>query len=441
MKPKLMHQHAMDLSFQAKQALLGGNEDLSFDLYCKAAKLESEVASFYFDKPDLEPTRSIIIRSAAFLNLKAGDIAEAKKFIFYGLLNFENEEIKIQLNDALELAMSMQHLAPEDANKEFTYINLLRQKSISYIIEPANNVFGHSVSLNMIKDFSESFLKSIKAFAITTYKKQYNITTDLGDHVKKQIEKIVNPLVTNSAYGSFKFSIANDFMARQNEENDIIELKSKIVNKYHNEIFTNPLTELDIEKLKNEYTDVEMDEIFKPLTKIKSPNADYKIGFYSNENFEKHYLPKIVNKQRCQLIINRQLNEEDIGELENSIIHKTKSLAGKTSKTVIHKESLKSYESSLAIKIIEPKDRQPIVLNEEISLIFTFDSEKGFTFSFYDLAIEFTATKYQDALNGFYNLFYKKIKSVVNKKEKNSDEEKEFDVIKKMINNLDGLKE
>lgn len=92
MKPKVMHQEAMDYSFKARQALEQGLYGNAFELYTKAAELESQVAEFYFDKPDLEPTRSVVIRSAAFLNIKAGLVENAKRFICFGLLNSKDEQ-------------------------------------------------------------------------------------------------------------------------------------------------------------------------------------------------------------------------------------------------------------------------------------------------------------------------------------------------------------
>lgn len=87
----------MELSFQAKTALDLQNYQDAFEKYKEAAKLEGEVADFYLDKEDLEPTRSIIIRSAAILNLKAGLIDEAQRFIFFGLMNLKDTNIKEQL--------------------------------------------------------------------------------------------------------------------------------------------------------------------------------------------------------------------------------------------------------------------------------------------------------------------------------------------------------
>lgn len=101
MNPRILHQEAMQYSFRAKKELAEGDDNDAFELYARAAELESQVARFYFDKPDLEPTRSVMVRSAAFLNLKAGRMEEAQQLIFWGLLNLADEGIRAELNDAL----------------------------------------------------------------------------------------------------------------------------------------------------------------------------------------------------------------------------------------------------------------------------------------------------------------------------------------------------
>ena len=76
------------------------------------------VAKFYFDKPEFEPTRSVVIRSAAFLNLKSGLIERAQEFIFFGLLNITDEIIKSQLNNALEISVSLK----SNLSKRFIFV-------------------------------------------------------------------------------------------------------------------------------------------------------------------------------------------------------------------------------------------------------------------------------------------------------------------------------
>jgi len=440
MKPKLIHQQAMEYSFKAKQALEEEKYGVAFGFYKQAAELESQVAEFYFDKPELEPTRSVVVRSAAFMNLKAGLYEKAQKFIFFGLLYTKDDLIKSQLNDALELAVSLKNLTPEAASGEFNYINLLRQRSVHYIIEPANFHFGHSVSLATIRDFSENYLKSLKAFAKSKFKKLVNVEADFEEIFAKEIDKLINPLVTNSAYGSFKLSIANDFQTREGEEKKIVELKSNVVIKFHNEIFINPLSDVDIKQIKESYTEEEVNEIFRPLTKIKSNNTPYKVGYYDSENLNKTYATRIINKQREKLLSVKPISQQDIGELESSIIHKRSVQGGKVTKKTIFKEQLRAYEFDIKIHQLEPKDVSPVLLNEEILLSIYFNSENGFKFSFADIPLEYTDTEYDKGLIGFYTLLYHKILSLVDTKDKNEQEFRDWEVVKRLIGNPDALR-
>lgn len=440
MKPKLIHQEAMDFSFKAKQALEEHKYGSAFELYKQAADLESMVAEYYFDKPELEPTRSVVIRSAAFMNIKAGLCENALKFIFFGLLNSKDELIKSQLNNALELAVSLRNLAPEVARGEFNYLNLLRQRSVNYIIEPPNLFFGHSVSLEMIRDFAEKYLKSLKAYAISKFKKVFEIKGDIKDSVANEFERLINPLITNCSYGSFQFSIANDTLHTEGEDDKLIELKSNVVVNYHNEIFINPLSDDEIEQIKSSYSEVEINDIFRPLTKIKSHNAPYKISYFDTENLDKIYISRIVNKQRKKLLTVRQISQEDIGELESLIIHTRSSQTGKVTKKTILKEHLRAYEFDIKTNQIIPKDSSPLILNEEILINISFNSERGFVFSFDDIPIEYTDIEYERGLTGFYTLFYNKIHNLAISEEKNDQEAQEWELIKKLIGNTDALK-
>lgn len=440
MKPKLIHKEAMDFSFKAKQALEAGDHTLAFDLYKKAADMESQVAEFYFDKVELEPTRSILIRSAAFLNLKAGQIESAQKFIFFGLLNTKDELIRSQLNNALEISLSLKNLPSETASSEFNYLTILRQRSVHYVIEPSNLVFGHSVSLEMIKSFTEDFLKSLKSYAIANFKKILATEDDIDRSVSRNLEKLINPLVTNSSYGSFKFSIANDFLKRDGEKKEISQFKSNIIPRYHSEIFTNPLTNKDIEKIKEKYSEDDINDIFRPLTKLKSNNSPFKVGYYDSDNFTKTYTRRIVNEQRKQLLTTKQFTPQDIGELENSIVHKRSSQSGKVVKKTILKEQLKSYEADIKINQIEPKDHASIMLSEDIFITMTFASDKGFTFSFDDFRVEYTDIAYEKAQIGFHDAFYKKLIMLANTNDLNEEEQKDWDAVRGLIGNTQTLK-
>ncbi|MGQ3012133.1 MAG: hypothetical protein ACT6QS_00365 [Flavobacteriales bacterium] len=437
MKPKVIHQEAMDYSFKARQALEKGAFAEALGHYITAAELESKVAEFYFDKPDLEPTRSVIIRSAAFLNIKAGKIEEAKKFIFFGLLNSKDEFIIGQLNDALELAISFNKIDTRTVNTEFTYLNILRQRSVHYVLEPANPTFGTSVSLEAFKDFANNYIKSLKAYAISTFKHLLETKhPDAEQAIRNNIDQIVNPLITSSAYGSFKFSIANDFLSRNSESEETTELKAAIIIKYHNEIFTNPLADHDIDAIKDVYSEEEINEIFRPLSKIKSANASYKVGYYDTD-LSKRFANKIINKQRKRLLTTRPPSQEDIGELENFIIHKRSAQGGKIHKTTLVKQQMKSADWNITTNLLETTDYTPLILSEEIILDVSFDSNSGFTISYSDFKIENTDIEYTKALKGFYNRFYIKMKGLAINKNMTVEEEADWQIVRRLIINPD----
>jgi hypothetical protein len=293
----------------------------------------------------------------------------------------------------------------------------------------------------MLKDFTESYLKSLKAYAISKYKRMEKITDELESSVIRGLEKIVNPLITQSSYGSFKFSIANDYLTRPGEEEKLIEFKANIVPRYHNEIFINPLTDEGIEIIKRNYSENEVNDIFKPLFKVKSNNTPYKIGYIDSENLNKNYVGRIINKQKKQLITVKQLSEEDIGELESSIIHKRR-FGGKSKKETIIKEQLKSFSHDFATRHIEPKNKPPLILNDDIIISVNFNSDRGFTFTFEDMQVEYLDTEFHRGLIGFYMIFYERVIYLINKdeKERSDKEQKDYEVISKLIGNTDALK-
>lgn len=206
--------------------------------------IETEVAEFYLEKPELEPTRSILARSAAFLNLKAGNIDSAERFIFWGLANTLDKFTKNQFYEALEFVVSFRNMNKKDFGRSMDYIIRLRQKSILYVIEPKVPIYDTAVTLDMISDFTSNYSDSLKAFSSVLFKNEFNNkyqseieTDDAAELFKKEI----NPIVANTGYGSFKIAISMDWINRNNEPDEKTKLKSNILIKYHTDIFTNPL--------------------------------------------------------------------------------------------------------------------------------------------------------------------------------------------------------
>ena len=100
---------------------------------------------------------------------------------------------------------------------------------------------------------------------------------------------------------------------------------------------------------------------------------------------------------------------------------------------------MKSAEWSFRTNQIEPVERSSIILNEDIVIDVTFNSNNGFTVSYPDFRINNTDIEYSKAVKGFYNEFYAKLKRLAKTDFKNDEEYKDWEAGKKLIGNLDFL--
>jgi len=101
-KVEKIHQKAMDHAESAFSEKLKGNLEESKRQLEKAYKLETQAAKLVVNNIELEPTRSILFRSAASLALECGDIREAERLSAFGLTGNPPEEIADELRNILE---------------------------------------------------------------------------------------------------------------------------------------------------------------------------------------------------------------------------------------------------------------------------------------------------------------------------------------------------
>lgn len=433
-----LHEEAMDYSFRAKQDRDLGLEDSALKLYEKASEIESEVAEFYLDKPEWEPTRSILIRSAAFLNLKAGKIENAEKFIFAGLSNQLDKAIKEQLYQALELCLAYRNAFNDQISRDVDYIFKLRQKSLMYSIEPKKPIYAHAATLEMVTEFSINYIKSLKAYSKSQYKRiivdELRTATDI-EHESEEFQDQINPIITSAGFGSFKFAIATDWLPRLGEKSASSTLKSNIIIRYHNEIFSKPLSSENIAELKDEYSDEEINSIFRPLLNITSKKSDFKVSYYDRNSLKKTYVPGTGSKLKKDLLPVRNLSIADIGKLENTISHKRTNDQGGFSTSVLLKQELKSYSFDYPTKLIDVPNQASLILTNEVIVNVGFSSEIGFVFSLEELPIEISSTVFNTGLAYFYDAFINLIKALNSKIERSLDEEAQWVYIKGILTN------
>lgn len=108
--PTLLHHQAMELVDRSRLACVQGDYALA-DKYLHDAFLSERDAAFLtLNEVDLEPTRSVLCRSAASLALQCGEFRESERLIASGLAGRPPEEIAEELRDLLENVYFNRHL-------------------------------------------------------------------------------------------------------------------------------------------------------------------------------------------------------------------------------------------------------------------------------------------------------------------------------------------
>ena len=104
------HREAMRMMDQALLAKMRGDARNHLKLLEQAYQLEATAASMIAGQIQLEPSRSVLHRSAASLALQCGKIREAEKLIAIALSGEPPEEIANELRDLLEEVFLERHL-------------------------------------------------------------------------------------------------------------------------------------------------------------------------------------------------------------------------------------------------------------------------------------------------------------------------------------------
>lgn len=97
-----LHNQAMDLAGQAASARMHGDY-ASFQKFTAEAFAKESMAAWLLEKrTELEPTRSVLFRSAATIALEAGETREAERLISAALVGNPPYEIAKELRSLLE---------------------------------------------------------------------------------------------------------------------------------------------------------------------------------------------------------------------------------------------------------------------------------------------------------------------------------------------------
>jgi len=96
------HRQGMDLAEMGFTAKLRGDSQQASELFRQAFEYERKAAELVANDIDVEPTRSVLHRSAASLAIDCGEFREAERLIAIALAGNPPDEIADELRDLLE---------------------------------------------------------------------------------------------------------------------------------------------------------------------------------------------------------------------------------------------------------------------------------------------------------------------------------------------------
>jgi len=103
-----LHQQAMEFADKALLSEKKAKPTQAKKQYAQAFQLEKQAAMLLATDYSIEPSRSVLFRSAAFLAIKANQYREAERMAAFGLTGNPPSEIAQELRSAFQ--QSQQHL-------------------------------------------------------------------------------------------------------------------------------------------------------------------------------------------------------------------------------------------------------------------------------------------------------------------------------------------
>lgn len=105
-----LHNQAMDLAEEALRASRKGKATKAKELFAKALDFEKQASDKVISNGNAEPTRSILLRSAASLALNCNKFREAEQLIATALAGNPPQQVAEELRDLLEQVYFQRHL-------------------------------------------------------------------------------------------------------------------------------------------------------------------------------------------------------------------------------------------------------------------------------------------------------------------------------------------
>jgi IrrE N-terminal-like domain len=144
-----LHDRAMDLFEVALLTARAGDSNLSRRLFNEALDKEAAAADSVAADYELEPTRSILHRSAAALALRIGDVEKAKKYVEIGLGGNAPDDIRVELTVLREQILVLEAATKDYSKKAPVGLTLIERISRQFRSSAPVNISGLARELGL----------------------------------------------------------------------------------------------------------------------------------------------------------------------------------------------------------------------------------------------------------------------------------------------------
>jgi hypothetical protein len=137
---RIIHREAMQWASKALLAKRDQDREEALRLFQKAFDLEKQAADLLVDVDSLEPTRSVLHRSAASLALECGNLEAVERLAIRGLAGSPPGEIAEELRNILEMVLLLRHWQLTDNTLALTAFTDLEMRAV---VQFTRNAEGH----------------------------------------------------------------------------------------------------------------------------------------------------------------------------------------------------------------------------------------------------------------------------------------------------------
>ena len=420
------HKKAMELVKNANLQFEQGEFDKYNELIEQAFYLEKESAEFLKEKIDVEPTRSVLYRSAANLAFSLKRYEDAYLLAFEGLNGKPFPEIKGELNNLLQSISNQFITSKQSSLYNVDYLNSLRDKAVALKLEEKSGRYGGAIVVSHILDFLKNLQSSYQNFAEVQFRKivSEDDVPDL-DYISTKFRNNCNLLVPDLNFKSFGVSIVADHGVMDPFDfhtEDFRVMRSNLFMNFKEDVLLPEYNDSSYhQRIAKKYTEEERRKIFTPVI-----NSTLKSKPYSVAVTGKNYIEKVKIFQplsnTSKSILKPNIEKTQVKE-DLQLIKKIEQNIGSKKKT-ISIENITYYESEINLSNVSFGDKS-VFLNIEHIILLTFEN-KYFTVNDEFFGVNITADEYFETLKLYDQEFISLYVDLLNRKSDLTSDEMEL---------------